>query len=261
MVFRTTEALHALSVGAAAGIDIFGNRCGADKAHGFDIGIIKNGIDGLFVAIHHIENSRRQAGFHEQFGNAQGHTGITLGRFQNEGIASRNGGRAFPQGDHGRKIEGGNACHHAQRLAHGINIDIRSCAVGEFAFEHLRGANAEFDHFQTALNVAFRIGYGFAVLLGQQHGQLVIFFMHQLEKFHQDAGAALRIGGGPAWLCGFGIFHSGAHFGRIRQRDFGGNFTGHRPIGIRETARCSLDMFSADKMRQFRNHIVLHGQL
>ncbi len=163
--------------------------------------------------MHNIEDACRQTSLDKQFGDAQRHADIALGWFQDERVTCRDGGRAFPERDHRREVEGRNASNNAKRLTHRIHIDARACTIGEFTLQHLWGADAEFDHFQPTLNIALGIGNRLAVFFREQSGEAVIFGVDEFEEAHHHAGAALRIGGCPCWLRFFGVFNGGANFG------------------------------------------------
>jgi len=104
---------------------------------------------------------------------------------------------AFPQRDHRRKIERRDAGDDTERLVHRIKIDAGSGAFAIFTLQQMRDAAGELGHFKTALNVAFGVGEGLAVFGRQQPRQIVIFALDQFQEFEHDAGAPLRIGGGP----------------------------------------------------------------
>ena len=112
----------------------------------------------------------------------------------------------------------------------------------------MRDAAGELDHFEPALDVALGVGEGLAVLGGEQPRQIVILALDQLQKFEHDAGAALRIGRGPARKRGLGIGDRFFDLGFCRQRDLGLHLAG---IGIKDVAEApgrALDLFAADKM-------------
>src|SRR3982075_967019 len=112
----------------------------------------------------------------------------------------------------------------------------------------MRNAAGEFDDLEAALNVALGIGNGLAMLARQEIGELVVIAVRELEEFHHDAGAALRIGRAPVRLRGSGVFDRGAKLGLRSQRDLGLDLTGHRLEYVRETPRGALDLTSPDKM-------------
>ena len=62
----------------------------------------------------------------------------------------------------------------------------------------MRNAERELDHLDAALNVALGVGDRLAMLARQNVGEFVVVFRDQIEKLHQDAGAALRIDRRPA---------------------------------------------------------------
>ena len=157
-------------------------------------------------------------------------------------------GPAFHNRNHGREVEGRDAGDHAERLAHRVDVDAGAGALGIFAFHQLGRADGVFDDFEAALNVAFGIGDGLAVLARQELGQEIIFLVDEIEELHQHARAPLRIGGGPAGLGGLGIFDSGAHFGLRGQRHLGAHLAGHRFVDVREAAGGPFDPLAADEM-------------
>ena len=62
------------------------------------------------------------------------------------------------------KVERRDAGDDAERLAHGIEVDARAGALGEFALQEVRDAAGELDDFEAALDVALGVGEGLAVL-------------------------------------------------------------------------------------------------
>ncbi len=152
-----------------------GNRRRADKADGLDVRIVKDGVHRFLVAVDDVEDASGKTGFEEQFGNAHRHARITLGRLQDIGVAASQRRADFPQRDHGRKVERSDARDHAKRLAQRVDVNVRAGAIGELTLEKVRRADAEFDHFQAALDVALGVRNGLAMLAGQKFGQRVIF--------------------------------------------------------------------------------------
>ena len=112
----------------------------------------------------------------------------------------------------------------------------------------MRNAAGELDHFETALDVALGIGKGLAVLGREQPRQIVIFALDQLQELEHDAGAALRIGGGPGRERGFGIGDRVFDLGFIGERHLGLHLAG---IGIEHVAlppRSALHLLAADEV-------------
>ena len=248
MVLRTAEALHALAVRAAAAIDVLGNRRGADKADGLDVRIVEQRIDRFLVAVDDVENACRKTGFHEQFGKAHRYARITFGWFQDEGISASNRRTGLPERDHGRKVEWRDASNNAERLAHGVSVDARTGIVGELALEHVRRTEADFHHFEAALDVALGVGNGLAMFAGQQFGQAVIFGFDQFDELAQDANATLRVGRSPGWLCSLGVFDSRAHFFLGGERYLALHRAVERLEDVCRAATLACHMLAADEM-------------
>jgi hypothetical protein len=94
------------------------------------------------------------------------------------------------------------ARHHAERLAHRIDVDAGAGAVGELALHHVRRADADLDHFQPALDVALCVCDGFSVFPREYVGKLIIVALHEFQELHQHAHAALRVRRRPGRLRG-----------------------------------------------------------
>jgi hypothetical protein len=212
MVLGSAKALHARSNSRAARVNIFGNRRRADKADGLDAGIVKDGIDGFLITVDDVENARGEPGLDHEFSKSQRNARIALGWFQHECITAGDRGAELPHRDHGRKIEGRNASCDAKRLTHRVDVDAGARGIGEFALHQMGNAGCEFDHLGAALNVAFGVGDCLAMFAGEEFGERFHVAGEEFEKFHQNAGAALRIRSGPGRLRGDRGFDSGAHF-------------------------------------------------
>ncbi len=112
----------------------------------------------------------------------------------------------------------------------------------------MRNAAGELDDFQSALDVALGVGKGLAVFGGQKPRQIVVLALDQFQELEHDAGAALRIGGGPAGEGGLGVGDGLFDLGFPRQRDLGLHFAGIGVENVAETARRALDLLTANKM-------------
>ena len=248
VVLGAAETLHAFAVGAAGGIDVFGDGGRADEADRLDARIGEQRIDRFLVAVDDVEHAGRQAGFDQQLGKPHRHRRIALRRLEDEGIAAGERRREFPHRNHGREIERRDAGDDAERLAHGIEIDAGAGAFGVFALEQMRNAAGELDHFEAALDIAFGVGEGLAVLGGEKPRQLVEFLLHEIEELEQHARAPLRIGGGPGRLGGFGNRDRVLDFRVLSERDLGLHLAGIRIEDVAEASRCSLHLFAADEV-------------
>ena len=237
-----------LPFAAAARIDVVGDRRRADEADGLDVGIVEDGVDHFLVAVDDVEDAGRQAGLDEQFGDAHRHARIALGRLQDEGVAAGDRRRDLPQRDHRREVERRDAGDDAERLAHRIDVDAGAGAVGELALHHVRRADADFDHFEAALDVALGVGDGLAVLARQDFGQLVIVAVGEFEELHQHAHAALRVGRRPFRLRRLGVLDRGAQFGRRGQRHRAAHRAVHRLHDVLLAPAGAGDALAADEM-------------
>ena len=221
MVLGTTETLHALAVRAAALVDIGGDGGRADEADGLNCLVVEDRVDALLVAIDDLQDVVGQARFGEQLGKHQADRGVTLGWFQDEGVAAGQGRAHFPKRDHRGEVERGDARDDTQRLTHREHVDARPSVVGVFALQQMRRTDAEFDDLKTPLHVSFGVRDGLAMFTAQRLGQLVHVAVYQAHHFHHHAGAFLRVSGGPGGLGGGGAVHGSVKLGLRGKRNLG----------------------------------------
>ena len=228
VVLGAAHGLHALMVGRARLIDVVGDVRRADEADGVHQRVGQDGVHGRLVAVHHVQHAVGRARLQHQFGQADRHGRIALRRLQHECVADRDGHAEHPHRDHGGKVERGDAGDHAQRLAHGVDVDAGASALGVFAFQSVGDAAGEFDHLQPPLDVALGVGDDLAVLARQHLGQLVHVRLDQALELKHDARAALGVRRGPAFkgvlrrldrtidLSGAGQLHTGLNLAAVR---------------------------------------------
>ncbi|MHC2794527.1 hypothetical protein ACVINZ_003539 [Mesorhizobium jarvisii] len=99
------------------------------------------------------------------------------------------------------------------------------------------------------------VGDGLAVLARQYVGQFVIVAGDQFEEFHQDANAALRVGGGPFRLRRLGILDRRAQFRLRGQRHRAAHGAVHRLHDVLLAAAGAGDTLAADEMTVFDHDI------
>ena len=98
--------------------------------------------------------------------------------------------------------------------------------MGVLALESLRDTASIFDHFQPALNVAFRIVDHLAVLGAKQFGKLLHVMFDQFLELEHHTCALLRIGRRPAGLDRLCCRHRFIEQSRIAQGNFSLHFAG-----------------------------------
>ncbi len=248
VVLGAAKALHALSLGAAGRINVLGHGRGAHEADGPDARVGQQRFHRLPAAIDHIEHPGRQPGLDQQLGEPHRHRRVALRRLEDECIAAGECGRELPHRNHGRKVEGRDAGDHPERLAHGVEVDAGAGAFGELALDEVGNAARELGDLEAALDVAARIGERFAVLAGEELGELVELPLHELEKLEQDARAPLRVGRGPGRLGGLRHRDRALDFRSVRKVDLGLHLAGVRIEDLAGAAGCARDLLPADEM-------------
>src|SRR5262245_36244851 len=118
----------------------------------------------------------------------------------------------------------------------------------------MRDAGGELADLEAALNVAGRIGDGLAVLAREEGRKLFLVPVEESHEIQKDAGAHLRVAGGPLRLgCG-GIGHGGRDLVARSKGDAGLNLAGVGVVDIAEATAPAGDALAADEMPQFLDH-------
>ena len=258
MVLGPAQRLHALAMFATFGVDVFGNRGRAHKAHGLDAGIAQQGVHRFLVAIDHIQHARWQASLLRQLGNEQRAGWIALRGLEHKGVATDHGHGPHPQRHHGRKVKGRDACGHAQRLEFAPAVNARADIAAVLALEQLGRIAGVFHVFHAALQLAMGIGQGLAMLSRDQRGNLVCMRLQQdLELAHH-----------PCTLEWWGVTPGGEGFFRRRNGSFYGLHTGQRHLPLAATCgrvvhglgACGVfDQLSIHPMAYGGNHSLFLG--
>ena len=173
--------------------------------------------------MHDIEHAVRQAGLFQQAREDQGRRRIAFRGFQDEGIAAGDGNGKHPHRHHAGKIEGRDAGDHAQGRVFAVGVHAGADVHRVLAFDQMRNAAGEFDHFQTPRQFALGIGEHLAVLMGDCQCDFIGMVFEQLLELEHDPCPRQRRGcrpGRKGLLCrgdgGFDIAF-------IRQRDPAGD--------------------------------------
>ena len=115
----------------------------------------------------------------------------------------------------------------------------------------MRHAERELDHLDAALDIALGVGDRLAVLARQNVSELVVVLGDEIEKFHEYAGAALRVDRRPTNLRGLGVLHRGPHLGFGRERDMRAHRAVHRLEDVGGSPRLAGDLLATDEMPIF----------
>src|SRR6201984_3466963 len=78
-------------------------------------------------------------------------------------------------------IAGAHLHNDAERVAHGEKVNARSGGLGEFTLHQVWNPAGELHDFEAALDVAFGIREGLAVLGGEQAGQVGVLGLGQFQ--------------------------------------------------------------------------------
>ena len=146
------------------------------------------------------------------------------------------------------KLNGSDAGDHAERLAHGPTVDAGADLLRELALQQVRDAGGELDHFEAARGFAAGVGEHFAVLGGDEPGEVVEMLLEELAEAEEHARAAQRRLGGPLRKCGLRGGDGGVQFGAVGQRDQRLHLAGGWVVHIGCAPGGSCDGLAADPM-------------
>lgn len=246
VVLRAAEGLHALAVGGGGGVDVAGDRGGADEGDRGDVRVLQEPVHGHLVAVQDVEDAVREARLGEQLGDLQGRRGVLLARLEDEGVAGRDGDREHPHRHHGREVEGRDARDDAHRLADRRHVDPVRHLGGELALELGGDAAGQVDDLQAAGDLAEGVRVDLAVLGDDQLGDRVAVGVEERAELEEDRGALGERGGTPGRPGVLGGGDGGVDLLDGGERDLGGHGAGGRVGDRAPVARRALDALATD---------------
>ena len=203
VVLRAAQGLDALAVPGAGLVHVARDRGGADERDRLDVGVLEQAVDGHLVAVHDVEDARRQARLGQRLGDQVGGRGVLLARLDDDGVAGGDRDREEPHRHHRREVERRDDPDHPEGLADRVDVDLGRDALGEAALLQVRDAAGELHDLQAAADLAERISQHLAVLRGDDRRELLLAGVQDLAEAEQHLRAAGQRGlppllpGGP----------------------------------------------------------------
>ena len=220
VVLGAAEGPYAFSLSGGPTVDDLGNASGPNEGNGLNAGMVADGFDDGFAAVHDVENAIGKARFLHQFGEFHGAEGRLLGGFEDEGVAAGNREREDPHGHHGGEVEGRDAGHDPDRLAQGFAFHA-GADFEDLALNDLRKAAGELGALDALGDFGAGFGKRLAVFERAKLGEsfLVLFqemaeAVEDLNTFFDGDGTPffLRVGGrsdGVVQVAGCGLGNPG----------------------------------------------------
>ena len=191
VVLRTTQRLDPLAVRRRGVIDVLGDRARPDKAHGFDIGMFDEPIDGHLVAVHDVENPRWEPGCVGEFGKKHRCRRIALTGLEHEAVAGRQRIWNHPQRHHHGEVEGRDTRHHTKRLTQRVDIDTGRRRLVVVTLEGFGDPTCVLDVFEAPGHLAHCIAGDFAMLGGYEASDLLLVRLNEVtEGIHELCSAS-----------------------------------------------------------------------
>ena len=148
VVFRAAQGLDTLAMGRCLPIHLFSDHAGPDETYRGYLRVRDQEIDRLLLPVHHVQNSRRQSRFGEQFGEPHRAGRVFLRGFQDKGVAAGDGDGKHPHRHHGREIERGDSDAYPERLPEGKTVDSGPYVFRIASFQQVGYAADELHHFR-----------------------------------------------------------------------------------------------------------------
>ncbi len=186
VVLGTTECLDPLAIPCPRLVDVTGDRCGADKAHRRDVGVLQDGVHRHLVPMDDIEDAIGETGLGQPLRRQLGDGGVLLGRFEDEGVPTGDRHRVHPHRDHRREVERGDPGHDAEGLANGESVDTGGHLVGVLALLEVGDIGDELDHLDSPLHLTEGVGKCLAVLRRQGAGHILTTLVEDLSVLQED---------------------------------------------------------------------------
>lgn len=190
VVLRTAQGLHPHAGHRSGLVHVSGNRGGTHERDCVHPRMVKQRVDHVGSAVQHGEDALGQPGLRPAFRQDHRRPGVALRWLEDERVAAGNGHRAHPQRNHRRKIKGRYSDGHPNALSDGGDVDVGGCPLGVGARQHRRDATCKLHNFDAPLQFPRRAGANLAVLVADDHRQVVGPALQCLAKRKQH-GAAL----------------------------------------------------------------------
>ena len=196
-VLGAAERLHALTRRAAALVDVFGRRRGPHEGDPRDVRVIQDRVDHLLGAVHHVDDTLREAHRVQDLEDlGLGHRHL-LRRLQDVSVAAHECVRQEPPRHHRREIVGRDRREHPQRLPVPHAVDVLGDVLERVAAHQGRHAGGVLDVLDHPPHLAPRLVDHLALLAREGPGDVLEVRLEGLLQPEQVARAAQRRGSPP----------------------------------------------------------------
>lgn len=185
---------------------------GIDKGDGFDVWVVVDCIDYVFVVVYDVEYVFGNVCFQCQFDQVYGDYWVLFGWFQNEGIVGCDCYWEYLQWDYCWEVEWGDVGVYVEWLQQGVGVYVIGDVVGQFVELQVVDCSGVFDYFQVVEYIVFGVWYGFVLFGGQDMGQFVYVFVDELLVFQEDVCMGVDGGFVLGFEGFFGCSDGGVYF-------------------------------------------------
>jgi hypothetical protein len=200
VILGTTQSLDPLASLGATLIDRFRDGCRSDEAHRVNNRVFKEAPHRIGVTVNNGEDPSGKSSFGKELGDEERGGGIFLRWFQNEGVAAGKCIGGHPEWDHYGKVERRNTVNDADGLTQGVNVNAGRYLRGEGSLKVCPEATGVLNIFEASANFAQRVSVNFAVLSGDDGGEVVATSVEEVAeaKEHFSSSRHRRLSPGLA---------------------------------------------------------------
>ena len=245
-------SLDAFAVSGSHGVDVLAHVGGAHEGHPTHQRMGEQDLRLVTAACDHVHDALGQPGFLQQFHEADRRGRHHGSGFKHEGVAGDDAERDHPApGDHGREVEGGDACEHAERLAVAHRVVSGGDVHEGFALDEHGSGHTHFAAFDDLDDLAPGLIEVLAHFARADVGELLHVLLEQSFPAVEHLGALLDGEIAPG-LEGFvrgidGVFH----FGGGAARSQGEHFARARVRHVHVFVSLRLEPLAVDEILQF----------
>ena len=165
------------------------DRGGSNEGDGVDAGVGENVGDQMAVTSDDVEQTIGQARLLVEACDDHRCARDGRGDLEDEGIASSQGERVHPHGDHGREVEGADTRDDTNGLTQCVHVDAGRGLIGELTLESSIDTACEVDGLATTGNLAEGVAVRLAPLTHDGVGDLVLVLDDELAELEHDVHA------------------------------------------------------------------------
>jgi hypothetical protein len=187
VVLRSAVGLHAFSILGAGLVDVLRHGRRADEGYGPDLGVGEERVHAFAAPVDDVQDAFWESGLLQELNEEHHREGHLFAGLEDEGVPAGDREGEHPEGDHRREIEGSDADADAERLEHGLAVDVACDVFKRVAEKQRRGAAGVFDVLNAAVEAAPGLDERLPVLERHRRADPVEFTLDDVAVTEEQA--------------------------------------------------------------------------